>query len=217
MPPHAAARPNARTTTTIAPRPPLDPTPHPIVLAAARGDLPEWAVAGPRRREHMARVAELLGRWADSLGLGAEDRARWRAAGYLHDALRDEGPETLRGTLPASARDLADAVLHGPAAAERLRRAGVDDEELLQAIASHTLGGVGLRMLGRALYVADYVEPGRGYADEWHARVRERMPAQLERVLREVVRERVRRGRESGRVVASQTLAMLDELEQEGA
>jgi hypothetical protein len=34
-------------------------------------------------------------------------------------------------------------------------------------------------------------------------------------VLLDVVRERVRRGRESGRAVAPETLAMLDELERE--
>jgi HD superfamily phosphohydrolase YqeK len=192
------------------------PPPHPAVVAAARGDLPGWAVAGPHRREHMARVADLLGAWADALGLPEHDRIRWRAAGYLHDALRDERPARLRALLTSHAGH-ADPVLHGPAAAERLRQDGVVDPELLEAIASHTVGGSGLRTLSRALFVADYIEPGRGYATDGHVRQRERMPTELPMVLLEVVRERVQRGRESGRVVAPETLAMLEELEGEGS
>jgi 2-amino-4-hydroxy-6-hydroxymethyldihydropteridine diphosphokinase len=210
MPPNAAPPPHPGPTGVAA-----RPAPHATVAAAARGDLPEWAVAGPSRREHMGRVADLLGAWAQALGLSEGDRMRWRAAAYLHDALRDERPEALRTLVPPVLREREGAVLHGPAAAERLRRTGVVDEELLQAIACHTLGGTRLGTLGRALYVADYVEPGRGYASEWHARVRARMPGDLEGALLDVVRERVRRGRESGRAVAPETIAMLDELERE--
>lgn len=195
---------------------PRNPAPAPLVVAAARGVLPDWAVAGPRRREHMARVADLLDTWAEVRGLPDRDRARWRAAGYLHDALRDERPEVLREVVPGWARDYGDAVLHGPAAAARLRADGIDDAELLEAIEAHTLGGLGLRPLARVLYVADYLEPGRGYLGESHAGLRARMPGDPDGVLLEVVRERVRRGRESGRVVAPETLAFLHELEREG-
>jgi 2-amino-4-hydroxy-6-hydroxymethyldihydropteridine diphosphokinase len=165
----------------------------------------------------MARVATLLDTWAGARRHPDDDRARWRAAGYLHDALRDERPEALRRALPPDIASVSEAVLHGPAAAARLRSEGVDDDELLEAIACHTLGRPGLRTLGRALYVADYVEPGRAYATEWHARVRERAPADLEGAFREVARERVRRGRDSGRALAQETLAMLRELDAEGA
>jgi len=186
----------------------------PVVAAAARGELPDWAVAGPRRREHMARVADLLGAWAEALDLPAADRTRWRSVGYLHDALRDERPDALRALLPASLAQLADPLLHGPAAAERLRAMGVEDDELLEAVAAHTVGAPGLGVLGRALFVADYLEPARLYGTDWHAGLRGRMPTELDGVLLEVVRERVRRGRESGRVVAPETLAMLAELDE---
>jgi 2-amino-4-hydroxy-6-hydroxymethyldihydropteridine diphosphokinase len=188
---------------------------HPVVAKAARGELPEWAVARPVRREHMARVAGLLDTWATTLSLGQDDRMRWCAAGYLHDALRDERPDTLRTQVPAERRDLPDAVLHGPAAAARLRQDGVRDEELLAAVACHTTGGAGLGALGRALYVADYLEPGRSYGTESHARLRDRMPGDLNEVLREVVAERIRRSRESGRPLARETLAFWSELEGE--
>ena len=195
----------------MAPNTPL----HPIVLAAARGELPDWAVARPVRREHMARVAALLDTWAAALSLSEDDRVRWRAVGYLHDALRDERPDALRSQVPPERRTLPAAVLHGPAAAERLRRDGVRDEELLAAVACHTIGGEGLGALGRALYVADYLEPGRKYGTEWHALLRDRMPRDLNGVLREVVGERIRRGRESRRPIAQETLALWNELEGE--
>jgi len=185
---------------------------HPVLVAAARGELPDWAVARPARRAHMARVAALLDTWALALSLPEDDRVRWCAAGYLHDALRDESPATLRSHVPSERRDLPDAVVHGPAAAERLRRDGVRDEELLAAVACHTIGGEGLGTLGRALYVADYLEPGRSYGTEWHGRLRNRMPSDLDGVLREVVGERVRRGKESGRPIARETLAFWNEL-----
>ena len=108
----------------------LSVAPHPLVVAAASGRLPEWAVAEPGRREHMERVADLLDTWAERLGHGDDERARWRAAGYLHDALRDASPDDLR-ILVSDADLIPDALLHGPAAAERLRAEGVTDEELL--------------------------------------------------------------------------------------
>jgi len=70
-------------------------SPHPPVSAAAAGRLPRWAAAGEERRAHMARVAALLEAWARDLGLGNRDILRWRAAGYLHDALRDASPRRL--------------------------------------------------------------------------------------------------------------------------
>ena len=57
----------------------MDASVHPIIVAAAEGDLPDWAVAGDKRRAHMARVSELLGQWADALELNPDDRLRWRA------------------------------------------------------------------------------------------------------------------------------------------
>jgi HD superfamily phosphohydrolase YqeK len=210
MPPHRNVAPQRAQKSSQA-APPV----HPVVVAAARGELPDWARAGPRRREHMARVADLLGAWAAALHLTDSDVIRWRAVGYLHDALRDERPEVLRTQVAASHVQLADPILHGPAAAERLRGVGVDDPDLLEAIASHTIGGPGLGALAHALFVADYLEPARLYGTDWHADLRKRMPADLDHVLLEVVRERVRRGRESGRAVAPETLEMLEALERD--
>jgi 2-amino-4-hydroxy-6-hydroxymethyldihydropteridine diphosphokinase len=141
--------------------------------------------------DHMARVAELLDSWAEAQGLAAQERERWRAAGYLHDSLRDATPESLRAQLRGETSDWPDSVLHGPVAAQRLRDAGVADELLLTAIAYHTVGDASFGPLGRALYAADFLEPGRTFLAEERAALRARTPGALDEVALEVARLRI--------------------------
>jgi HD superfamily phosphohydrolase YqeK len=164
---------------------------HPVVERAAEGVLPEWSVVVLRRRDHMGRVADLLGSWAEALDAGPEERVRWRAVGILHDVLRDEDPDVLRERVPVSLRDLPGELLHGPAASERLRVDGVMDGELLRAVAFHTVGDRAFRGLGRALYAADFLEPGRSFRVEWRAALRARMPAELDEVVSEIAGARI--------------------------
>lgn len=189
---------------------------HPVIEAASRGELPSWTVAGTSRREHMARVAALLDSWATSMELPEDERARWRAAGHLHDALRDERADALRPLVPSADEGLAGPMLHGPAAAERLRQDGVSDEDLLSAIAAHTTGRAGLGAVGLALYAADYLEPGRDWGSpqvaELHAALRARMPNDLRAVVRDVAAERMRRALESRRPIHPDTLSLYNEL-----
>ena len=165
--------------------------PHPLVTAAASGHLPAWAVAGEERRAHMARVAALLERWCRDRGLGKGQVTRWRAAGYLHDALRDAPPEQLALILSDEFRSLPGSAYHGPAAALRLRDEGVDDPELLHAIRWHTLGSSRFGTLGKALVAADALEPGREGRREWRRELRRRAPRDLEGVLIEIVANRI--------------------------
>lgn len=179
--------------------------PGPVVRAAARGELPEWVSLSPKRLAHVARVAALMGEWADALRLPANEAQRWRAAGWLHDALRESPPEELRPLVPPEFRGLPPKLLHGPAAAERL--ADDADPELRDAIRYHTLGSPRLGRLGRALYLADFLEPGRTYRPEWTAALRARMPHEMDAVLREVVEARVEHVRASGSTLHPETVA----------
>ncbi len=164
---------------------------HPIIHAAgAEERLPGWAVASPARRRHARRVGGLLGEWADALEHDATTRIRWRAAGLLHDALKDEAVEVLR-PLVHGAEEWPGPLLHGPACANRLRASGVDDEPLLRAIASHTTGHPDLGALGRALYMADFLEPGRPASGPERAGLRRRMPEDWHAVLAEVATARI--------------------------
>ncbi len=176
--------------------PPLKQTPaperlHPVVAAAADGELPAWAVAGRERRAHMARVASLLERWGRELELGKVHILRWRAAGHLHDALRDAPPGRLAGILPGRFRHLPPGARHGPAAAHLLRREGVRDRELLHAVRWHTLGSRKFALLGKALCAADALEPGRSGRRKWRKELRARFPAEADEVLTEIVFHRI--------------------------
>jgi HD superfamily phosphohydrolase YqeK len=160
----------------------------------------------------MARVTRLLDGWALESALPEEQRVRLRAVGYLHDALHEADPDTLRGRVPPGLSNLPGEVLHGPAAAERLRGDGIRDGELLWAVAYHTLGHPDFRCLGRLLYVADFLEPGRDLLNEWRASLRDRMPEEGEEVLRTVLAARIAHLVDGGRRLHPETVAFWNKL-----
>lgn len=182
---------------------------HPLVGRASEGELPRWAEASGARRAHMARVAELMGEWALELGLDGADVKRWTAAAHLHDVLRDAPPDGLRKRASPRVADLPDRVLHGPVAAERLREEGVTDEALLRAVAFHTLGHPDLDRLGRALFAADFLEPGRDLRNAWRARLRARMPDEMDDVVLEILTRRVEHAREKHGDVRPESVGFL--------
>jgi HD superfamily phosphohydrolase YqeK len=194
--------------TTAGRRVPLDA----LLDAAADGRLPHWAQLTRRRLAHVERVATLLDEWAVALELADDERRRWRAAGWLHDALREAPPDELRPFVPPTLRYLSRKLLHGPAAAERLRQDGVADEPLLRAITFHTIGHPEFDELGRALFIADFIEPGRRHEPARLAALRARMPAAREQVLRDVLHARMERLLKEGRPIRSETAAFWNAL-----
>lgn len=185
---------------------------HPLIAAAAEGRLPDWAEVSKKRRKHVARVSDLMGTWAERAALSDRDRLRWRAAGLLHDALRDADHERLRPLVSHELQDSPGKMLHGPAAAARLREEGVDDDPLLLAIAWHTLGHPGFDTLGKALYLADFTEPGRKYESSKLAAKRDRVPAEMDAVLRDVATDRIRRSIKKGRPLLAPTVGFWNAL-----
>jgi HD superfamily phosphohydrolase YqeK len=185
---------------------------HPIIVAAAEGRLPAWAQVRPERTAHMSAVAGLLAEWAEALGLNEEDRVRWAAAGWLHDALRDADP----AELAADADGYPERVRHGPAAAAYLEREGVADEEVLEAVRFHTLGRRGWGRLGRYLYLADYLEPGRSFDREEQVALISRLPRDLDAVLHHVCAKRLEWLRERGLPVHPETEGFWREVERGG-
>ena len=190
---------------------------HSLLEALLVGQLPKWAVVGVERRAHMDRVSALLNDWAMQMDLPELERRRWIAAGQVHDLLRDSEPSKLRETLPSALVEVPSTILHGPAVAERLRSEGVDDGELLIAVAQHSLGDQRFEHLGRALYAADFLEPGRAFLPEWRAELRERMPDDFDAVVAEVIEVRIRSLTESGSKVSPQTLDFWNMMVREAA
>ncbi|MCE2454337.1 MAG: HD domain-containing protein [Gemmatimonadetes bacterium] len=185
---------------------------HPIIMAAAEGELPGWAVLGARRRAHVERVALLMDAWAERLGADRSDRKRWRAAGLLHDVLREAPADELRREVTrADAEILPDIVLHGPAASARLRSEGVRDEELLLAVARHTTGHSDFGLMGRALYVADLVEPGRRLGP-WRDAMLVGLPERLVELTPEVTARRLTRAIGQGKPLISHSVAFWNAL-----
>ena len=152
--------------------------------------LPSWAEASEKRRAHIARVSALLDEWAKGLQLKKREAAAWHDAGLLHDGLRDAPESVLRelaGALPGFTLDM----LHGPAVAELLRRQGESRTELLEAIRYHTVGSCAWGRLGRALYMADYLEPGRKFSRADRAYLAAQVPQDFDGTFRQVVRARL--------------------------
>ena len=146
--------------------------------------LPAWAEVDAKRRAHIERVAALLGVWADAMRISGPERERWLKAAYLHDALK-------------GAR-LATRLAHGPAAADRAGAEGETDRGVLDAVRNHTVGYAGWDEVGRMLYLADFLEPGRSGATRTRRELAARVPKDRDRVLKEVARWRIEAVLEAG-------------------
>lgn len=151
--------------------------------------LPDWAQVSAKRRAHIARVVALLDRWASAMGLPADQATRWRSAGLLHDALRD-APEPMLRTLTGDGA-MPVELLHGPAAAVRAEQDGERRKDVLEAVRDHTVGNAAWGRTGRALYLADFLEPGRKFLVEERARIAERVPSDFDGAFRDGVRLRI--------------------------
>jgi HD superfamily phosphohydrolase YqeK len=166
--------------------------------------LPPWAVVSPKRAAHIGRVAALLAGWAAARDVGAEDAARWRRAALLHDALRDAPDEVLAGYCARPAR-WPRSIWHGPAAAAAARREGERDRGVLAAVHYHSLGYARWDDVGRFLFLADYLEPGRAHERPLLDALAVRVPAEPDAVLREVAATKVRWLLQAGRSIPRET------------
>lgn len=123
------------------------------------------------------------------MGVPDSERNRWLRAVWLHDALRDAPPEQL-GQWAADSPG-PPSLQHGPASAARARAEGEADRGVLDAVRYHSLGLAEWDMVGRILYCADYLEPGRPFDREPRAELAEKLPADPSGVLRAVARYRL--------------------------
>ena len=161
----------------------------PEISAALRPTLPAWAEISPKRLVHIERVAGLVSEWAESLGVPDSERHRWLKAVWLHDAVRDASRETL-ATWAASSWGPIE-LWHGPAAAARAKAEGETDRGVLDAVRYHSIGLAEWDMVGRVLYCADFLEPGRSFDTAERTELAARFPTDTSGVLRAVARSRL--------------------------
>lgn len=127
-----------------------------------------------RTFKHSVSTAAFMASIAEEAGITEEQAV---TAGLLHDLCK--GVENTRmveiatqyGIQPSATQIRKPGLLHGPIAAEECRRTlGITDEAVYEAIYWHTTGHAGWGNVGLALFLADYIEPLRVFADAARAR-----------------------------------------------
>lgn len=124
----------------------------------------------PGRFEHTLGVAYTC----QALAMRYEyDLHKAELAGLLHDCAKRFDNETMlekciKREIPMTEGEIRDpSLLHAKLGAWYAHeKYGVEDEEILSAIACHTTGKPQMNLLDKILYVADYIEPGRYKAAE---------------------------------------------------
>jgi HD superfamily phosphohydrolase YqeK len=172
--------------------------------------LPSWAHAGEKRRAHIGRVTALLEHWAARLGCDAGEAAAMRDVGLWHDALRDASEAQLR-ELTGDATSPPE-ILHGPAAAVMLERDGEARREVIEAVRWHTLGSAAWGRVGRALYMADFLEPGRKFMVTDRAFLAGHVPFDFDGVFRQVLRARLEWSLREGLELFPQAVALWNDV-----
>ena len=180
-------------------------------------DVRKYALAAekPERFEHSVRVAETAARMCEIYG---QDREKGYFAGLAHDMCKDMDDSMLLslaghdGMEVTSVERKKPSLLHGRAAAVILRRDfGVDDDDVLQAVAMHTLGGPDICPLAKIVFAADKIEPGRPQSSESY--LNELFSKGLDELVLAVVQENMDYLRKRGKDIAPASFRFKESLE----
>jgi predicted HD superfamily hydrolase involved in NAD metabolism len=185
---------------------------NPPIAAAAPPvtGLPSWAQISDKRRAHIDRVCALLRFWATAMRVDPAAARAWLDAGAWHDALRDAPVKELRRV--TGDRSSPDGLLHGPAAALTLEREGERRKSVLEAVRYHTVGWAHWDSVGKAVYMADYLEPGRKFLNEDRQFLATQVPHDFDGVFRQVVRFRLEWSVREGNYLYPETVELWNSL-----
>ncbi|GAA6621872.1 bis(5'-nucleosyl)-tetraphosphatase (symmetrical) YqeK [Scytonema sp. NUACC26] len=124
-------------------------------------------------KDHILRVEQMAATLAAQHNLDEEKAA---TAGLMYDLAKYYKPQKLLQMARAEGLDIDEVMaedphlLHADVSAILARDIfGVNDEEVLQAIANHTLGRPGMSQLSCIVFLSDSLEPGRGNTSELQA------------------------------------------------
>lgn len=90
-------------------------------------------------------------------------------AAIFHDYAKFRSKEEMEKiimeqNMPKQLLDFHSELWHAPVGAYLVRvEAGIDDEDILQAIRYHTTGNKDMKLLDKIVFLADYIEPGRKF------------------------------------------------------
>ena len=143
---------------------------------APSGNLPAWVQSqvSPYRFAHIRGVVRTAQKLARKNKLPVRKAV---LAAWFHDCAKEWTKDKMRSVLRGSPFRLdslekkTPALWHphaGAAAAWRFWK--IRDPEVLEAIRCHTLGHPRMGKLAQALFVADFIEPGRKFEGVEHAR-----------------------------------------------
>ena len=127
-----------------------------------------------RRFDHCLRVEKKIIELATLYGA---DVTKASLAALIHDYAKERPLEELqelvvKKQLSEQLKNQSSEILHGPVGAEILKdELEIQDEEILDAIREHTIGGTSMTLLSKCLFVADAIEDGRNYPGVEEARV----------------------------------------------
>lgn len=119
-----------------------------------------------KRYVHTLGVAETAVELAERFGV---DVKKAELAAIFHDYAKFRPKKEMMGIIVNQnmAKDLLDfhsELWHAPVGAYLVEQeAGITDREILDAIAYHTTGRIGMTLLEKVVYLADYIEPGRSF------------------------------------------------------
>ena len=119
-----------------------------------------------KRYVHTLGVAESAVELAERYGA---DVKKAELAAIFHDYAKFRPKEEMKQIIMEQniTNDLLDyhsELWHAPVGAYLVEQeAGVTDQEILDAIAYHTSGRIGMTLLDKIVYLADYIEPGRSF------------------------------------------------------
>jgi predicted HD superfamily hydrolase involved in NAD metabolism len=168
------------------------------------------ALLSTERVAHSRGVAKLAAELCSRNGI---PREKGMAAGLAHDICKElsraeqkQLAQRWPGMQPGSSL-MAGQLLHGPAAAAMLRQEfAYEEDDVLEAIALHTVGRPGMGPLAAIVYCADKMELGRSHVTDAFRDRCLRLP--IEGMLRLVVSDVISWLESRGKVVAPETLGL---------
>jgi len=122
-----------------------------------------------KRAQHTFNVEKLAVALAEKYGV---DTQKASLCALLHDIMKEADDDimlhrAMQSDIIEKIKDKPLPVLHGFAAADYARREmGIEDEETLMAIKSHTCGRRGMSDLEKVIYLADMLSEERNYPEK---------------------------------------------------